>query len=149
MVTLDSSISFLIYITAVSSAAAGITEAVKSVVPFLSVDYEPHDDEKQEDHHLAGRLTNYKKFTNLSVSVCSASVIFALLGLDPAKILTQSGSAAVDSPWSLDIMAWGIVAVFGSPFFHSILKILEGLRMNMDNNTFTPKPVQKVSSTKK
>ncbi|MGE5703771.1 MAG: hypothetical protein ACM32O_14690 [Clostridia bacterium] len=148
MVTLDSSISFFIYIAAVSSAAAGITEAVKTIVPFLAVDYQPQDADRHEDHHLAGRLTNYKKFINLAVSVGAASVIFAMLGLDPAKILTQSGNAAVDQPWCMDIMAWGVVAVFGSPFFHSVLKILEGIRQNMDTNSNTPKPVQKVSGKK-
>lgn len=142
MVDLNSSISFLIYITAVSSAAAGVTEAFKSVVPFLATDYEAHED-CLEDHNLAARLSGYKRFFNLSLSVLAAGVIFSLLGLDPALILAGEPVAYVSDPWSAKVWVWGIVAVFGSPFFHSLLKILEGIRQNIDANP-TPKAKQRV-----
>ncbi len=144
MVSLDSSISFLIYVTAVSSAAAGITEALKSVVPFLGTDYEAEQD-RLEDHNMAARLSGYKKFLNLAISVAAAGWIFGLLGLDPALILMGAPSATVEKPWEVGIWVWGIVAVFGSPFFHSLLKILEGLKNNMTESPPHPKPKQKVS----
>ncbi|NGQ93683.1 hypothetical protein G3578_00680 [Brevibacillus sp. SYP-B805] len=144
MVDLDTSISFLIYVTAVSSAAAGVTEACKSIIPFLATDYEPQED-CLEDHNLAGTLTNYKKFLNLLISVVSAGVIFGVLGLDPALLLIGEPHAYVEDPWNAGIWMWGIVAVFGSPFFHSVLKILEGLRQRMQLNQSPPKPKQKVS----
>jgi hypothetical protein len=144
MADLDSSIAFLIYITAVSSAAAGVTEAIKSVVPFLGTDYEPKDD-RLEDHNLAARLTNYKKFFNLLISVVAAGVIFGVLGLDPALILAGAPSAFVDNPWQMGTWMWGIVAVFGSPFFASVLKILEGFKQNLNDNNLPTKPRRKVT----
>jgi hypothetical protein len=148
MVSLDSSISFLIYITAVSSAAAGVTEAVKSVVPFLATDYEAEQD-RLEDHNHAARLTHYKKFCNLTISVLSAGVIFGLLGLDPALILAGAPSAIVDDPWRVGTWIWGIVAVFGSPLFASFLKILEGWKQHVNGDNFPHKPRQKVSGPKR
>ncbi len=68
MVTLDSSIAFFVYVTAVSSAAAGVTEAFKSIIPFLSTDYEPKEDCWEDQNHAA-RLMNYKRFFNLLISV--------------------------------------------------------------------------------
>lgn len=147
MVDLNSSISFLIYITAVSSAAAGVTEAIKSVVPFLATDYEAHED-CLEDHNEAARLSGYKKFFNLTLSVVSASMIFSFLGLDPALILAGEPVAYVTDPWHTKVWIWGIVAVFGSPFFHSLLKILEGIKQNIDTNSTTPKAKQKVKGPK-
>lgn len=147
MVDLNSSISFLIYITAVSSAAAGVTEACKSIVPFLGTDYVAEED-RLEDHNMAGRMAHYKKFFNLFISVVSAGFIFGVLGLDPALILMGEDSAYVVDPWNAGIWVWGIVAVFGSPFFHSLLKILEGYRQSMEQNPAFPKPRQKVSGRK-
>jgi hypothetical protein len=144
MVDLNTSISFLIYVTAVSSAAAGVTEVCKSVIPFLATDYEAKED-CLEDHNLAGQLTNYKKLINLLISVIAAGLIFGLLGLDPALILIGEPKAYVEDPWNAGIWIWGIVAVFGSPFFHSVLKILEGFRQNMQQAPSVPKPRQKVS----
>lgn len=144
MVTLDSSISFLIYITAVSSAAAGVTEAFKSVVPFLATDYEPKED-CWEDHYHAARLMHYKRFLNLVISVLAAGVIFGMLGLDPALILTGSTSANVENPWQVGTWMWGIVAVFGSPFFASVLKILESFKENVNMNQPPNRPRRKVS----
>lgn len=144
MVTLDSSIAFLIYITAVSSAAAGVTEACKSVIPFLSTDYEARND-CWEDHNHAARLMHHKRFFNLLISVVAASVIFGMLGLDPALILTGATSAYVENSWQVGTWLWGIVAVFGSPFFASLLKILEGFKQNVSNNQPPNRPRQKVS----
>ncbi|CAM5786792.1 MULTISPECIES: hypothetical protein [Brevibacillus] len=147
MVTLDTSISFLIYITAVSSAAAGVTEAVKSVVPFLNTDYEAKED-RLEDHNHAARLSHYKKFLNLLISVVAAGLIFGFLRLDPALILVGAPSAFVENSWQLGTWMWGIVAVFGSPFFASLLKILECWKHNMNGNHIPNKPRQKVSGPK-
>ncbi len=147
MADLNSSISFLIYITAVSSAAAGVTEACKSIVPFLGTDYVAEED-RLEDHNLAGRLAHHKKFFNLLISVVAAGIIFGMLGLDPALILMGEEKAYVSDPWNAGIWVWGIVAVFGSPFFHSLLKILEGFRQNIEQNPGYPKPRQKVSGRK-
>lgn len=144
MVTLDSSIAFLIYLTAVSSAAAGITEACKSVVPFLATDYEPKED-CWEDHNQAARLMHYKRFFNLLISVVSAGVIFGMLGLDPALILAGSPSAFVENPWQVGTWLWGIVAVFGSPFFASVLKILESFKLNTSRSLPPNRPRRKVS----
>jgi hypothetical protein len=144
VVNLDSSISFLLYVTTVSSAAAGITEAVKSMVPFLAADYEAKED-RLEDHNEAARLCRLKKVINLLISVVAASLIFSLLHLDPALILAGEPSAYVENPWRMQIWVWGILAVFGSPFFHSLLKILEGLRQTMNTNTPPPKEKRKVS----
>lgn len=144
MVNLDSSISFFIYVTAVSSAAAGVTEACKSIVPFLGTDYEAKED-CLEDHNMAGRLTHIKKFFNLIISVVAAGTIFGLLGLDPALILLGAEEVYVTDPWNAGVWVWGIVAVFASPFFHSLLKIVESLRFTMEQNPSLPKPRQKVS----
>lgn len=138
MVDLDTSISFLIYITAVSSAAAGVTEACKSIIPFLGTDYEA-DDDCLDNHNLAARLSNYKKFMNLTISTIAAGIIFALIGIDPGKILVGEEQVYVNDPWAEVLWIWGIVAVFGSPFFHSLLKILEGLKQNVNNGTIKPK----------
>jgi len=146
MVTMDSSISFLIYITAVSSAAAGITELVKSLVPFLGTDYEAAND-CLEDHNAAGRLHQWKKVINVVLSAVSASIIFGLLGLDPAKILAGEAVVNVEDPWQVGIWVWGVVAIFAAPFFHSVLKILEGLKQSMSEN-IAPKPKRKVSGRK-
>jgi hypothetical protein len=143
MVTLDSSIAFLIYLTAVSSAAAGVTEAFKSVVPFLSTDYEPQED-CWEDHNHAARLMHYKRFFNLLISVFAAGVIFGMLGLDPALILTGASSAYVDNSWEVGTWLWGIVAVFGSPLFASLLKIMEGYKQSVHNGHPPNRPRQKV-----
>ncbi|MEJ8544620.1 hypothetical protein [Brevibacillus borstelensis] len=148
MVTLDSSISFLIYITAVSSAASGVTEAFKSVIPFLATDYEAKED-RLEDHNHAARLTHYKKFVNLLISVVSAGLIFGFLRLDPALILAGAPSAFVENSWQVGTWMWGIVAVFGSPFFASLLKILECWKQSMNGNHFPNKPRQKVSGPKR
>jgi len=148
MVDLNSSISFLIYVTAVSSAAAGVTEACKSIVPFLGTDYVAEED-CMEDHNMAGRLAHYKKFINMLISVLSAGFIFGILGLDPALILMGKEEAYVADPWNAGIWVWGIIAVFASPLFHSLLKILEGLRANMELNPSMPKPRQKVSGRKR
>jgi len=147
MVTLDSSISFLIYITAVSSAAAGVTEAFKSVVPFLATDYEAKEN-CWEDQYRAARLMHYKRFFNLLISVLAAGVIFGMLGLDPALILTGSESAYVKNSWQLGTWMWGIVAVFGSPFFASLLKILESFKQSVDSNLPPNRPRRKVSGTR-
>ncbi len=147
MVTLDSSISFLIYITAVSSAAAGVTEAFKSVVPFLATDYEAKENCWEDQYHAA-RLMHYKRFFNLLISVLAAGVIFGMLGLDPALILTGSESAYVKNSWQLGTWMWGIVAVFGSPFFASLLKILESFKQSVDNNLPPNRPRRKVSGTR-
>ncbi|GED70581.1 hypothetical protein BRE01_42830 [Brevibacillus reuszeri] len=144
MVTLDSSIAFLIYITAVSSAAAGVTEACKSIVPFLATDYEAKND-CWEDHNHAARLMHHKRFFNLLISVVAASGIFGMLGLDPALILTGAPSAYVEDSWQVGTWLWGIVAVFGSPFFASLLKILEGFKQSVNNNQPPNRPRQKVS----
>ncbi|MGN7470063.1 hypothetical protein [Brevibacillus sp. SAFN-007a] len=144
MVTLDSSIAFFVYVTAVSSAAAGVTEAFKSVIPFLSTDYEPKED-CLEDHNQAARLMHYKRFFNLLISVVAAGAIFGMLGLDPALILTGADSAYVDNPWEVGTWLWGIIAVFGSPFFASVLKILEGFKQTVNNGNPPNRPRQKVS----
>lgn len=144
MVSLDSSIAFLIYITAVSSAVAGVTEACKSIVPFLATDYEPKED-CWEDHNEAARFMNYKRFINLLISVVSAGVIFGALGLDPAAILLGATSAYVENPWQVGTWLWGIVAVFGSPFFASLLKILEGFKQQVSNDRPPNRPRQKVA----
>ncbi|MGG1661727.1 hypothetical protein [Brevibacillus sp. NRS-1366] len=144
MVSMDSSIAFLIYITAVSSAAAGVTEACKSVIPFLATDYEPKHD-CWEDHNHAARLMHHKRFFNLLISVVAAGGIFGVLGLDPALILTGASSAYVENSWQVGTWLWGIVAVFGSPFFASLLKIVEGFKQNMNNNLPPNRPRQKVS----
>ncbi|EST52841.1 membrane protein [Brevibacillus panacihumi W25] len=144
MVTLDSSIAFLIYITAVSSAAAGVTEACKSVIPFLTTDYEPQDD-CWEDHNEAARFMNYKRFFNLLISVVAAGFIFGAIGLDPAKILLGDEIAYVENPWKVGTWMWGIIAVFGSPFFASILKILEGLKKQVETDRPPNRPRRKVT----
>lgn len=138
MVNLDSSISFLLYITAVSSAAAGVTEAFKSIVPFMGTDYVP-EDEDMESHNMAARLTSYKRFLNLVISTVSAGAIFALIGIDPGLILVGAQQVYVENSWEVGIWVWGIVAVFGSPFFHSVLKIMEGLKQSINDGTFKPK----------
>ncbi|QOS99496.1 hypothetical protein JNUCC42_01545 [Brevibacterium sp. JNUCC-42] len=143
MVTLDSTISFLIYITAVSSAAAGVTEIAKSVIPFLAYDYVP-DNDSCEAHYEAGKRQQLKKLFNLVFSVLAAGCIFAELGLDPAQILMGTKTAYVVDAWGARIWTWGIVAVFGSPLFHSILKILQGYQQTVSNN-LPPKPTQKIS----
>ncbi|GEB33109.1 MULTISPECIES: hypothetical protein [Brevibacillus] len=144
MVTLDSSIAFFVYVTAVSSAAAGVTEAFKSIIPFLSTDYEPKEDCWEDQNHAA-RLMNYKRFFNLLISVLAAGVIFGMLGLDPALILTGAQTAYVEDPWQVGTWLWGIVAVFGSPFFASVLKILEGFKQSVNHNQPPNRPRQKVS----
>ncbi|MGD8189991.1 hypothetical protein ACQCN2_08415 [Brevibacillus ginsengisoli] len=141
MVNLDSSISFLLYITAVSSAAAGVTEAFKSIIPFMGTDYIP-EDEDFESHNMAARLTSYKRFLNLVISTISAGVIFALIGIDPGLILIGAQKVYVEHSWEVGVWVWGIVAVFGSPFFHSLLKIMEGLKQSVNDVSF--KPRQKV-----
>ena len=144
MVTLDSSIAFFVYVTAVSSAAAGVTEAFKSIIPFLSTDYEPKEDCWEDQNHAA-RLMNYKRFFNLLISVLAAGAIFGMLGLDPALILTGAQTAYVEDPWQVGTWLWGIVAVFGSPFFASVLKILEGFKQSVNYNQPPNRPRQKVS----
>lgn len=146
MVSVDSSVAFLAYMTLVSSSAAGVTELVKSVVPFLGTDYEAARD-CPEDHYQAGRLSMYKKFCNLAISCASAGVIFGVLGLDPARILAGASDVEAADPWRERIWVWGIVAVFGSPFFHSLWKILEGVKENV-NGSPAGKPRQKVSGRK-
>ncbi|XOS92494.1 hypothetical protein ACLMAB_01025 [Brevibacillus laterosporus] len=98
MVTLDSTISFLIYITAVSSAAAGVTEIAKSAIPFLTYDYVP-DNDSYEAHCKAGKKQHLKKLFNLVFSVLAAGCIFAELGLDPAQILMGTNTAYVADAW--------------------------------------------------
>ncbi|WP_094699555.1 hypothetical protein [Brevibacillus laterosporus] len=142
MVTLDSTISFLIYITAVSSAAAGVTEIAKSAIPFLTYDYVP-DNESYEAHCKAGKKQHLKKLFNLVFSVLAAGCIFAELGLDPAQILMGTNTAYVADAWGARIWTWGIVAVFGSPLFHSILKILQGYQQTVSSH-LPPKPKQKI-----
>lgn len=137
----------MIYVTAVSSAAAGVTEACKSIVPFLGTDYVA-DEDCLADHNWAGQLTHYKKFVNLFISVFAAGIIFGLLGIDPALILMGAEQAYVLDPWNAGIWVWGIVAVFASPFFHSLLKIMEGIRQNVEQNPTWTKPKQKVSGRK-
>jgi hypothetical protein len=83
------------------------------------------------------------------ISVVSAGLIFGLLRLDPALILAGAPSAFVDDPWQVGTWMWGIVAVFGSPFFASVLKILEGLKQNVASNDNPTKPRQKVSGPKR
>jgi len=144
MVSVDSSTAFLIYITAVSSAAAGVTEACKSVIPFLTTDYEPQDD-CWEDVNQAARLMHYKRFFNLLISVVSAGVIFGLMGLDPALILTGADNVYVGRSWEVGTWIWGIVAVFGSPFFASVLKILENFKQSASNNQPPNRPRRKVT----
>ncbi|QRG65797.1 hypothetical protein [Brevibacillus choshinensis] len=144
MVNLDSSIAFLIYITAVSSAAAGVTEACKSVIPFLATDYEARND-CWEDHNHAARLNHYKRFFNLLISVVAAGVIFGVMGLDPALILTGAEKVYVEDSWEVGTWLWGIVAVFGSPFFASLLKIVEGFKQSVNNNLPPNRPRQKVT----
>lgn len=138
MVNLDSSISFLIYITAVSSAAAGVTEACKSIIPFLGTDYEAEDDDL-DNHNMAARLSNYKKFINLTLSTLAAGIIFALIGIDPGLILIGHEQVYVQDSWGVGLWIWGIVAVFGSPFFHSLLKILEGLKQTVNSGSIKQK----------
>ncbi|MFD2371034.1 hypothetical protein ACFSO0_14020 [Brevibacillus sp. GCM10020057] len=144
MVSLDSSIAFLIYITAVSSAAAGITEACKSVIPFLATDYEPENDCWEDVNHAA-RLMHYKRFVNLVISVVSAGVIFGVMGLDPALILTGAEKVYVEEPWKVGTWIWGIVAVFASPLFASLLKILEGFKNSVSTNQPPNRPRRKVT----
>lgn len=144
MVSVDSSIAFLIYVTAVSSAAAGVTEACKSVIPFLATDYEPKEDCWEDVNHAA-RLTHYKRFFNLLISVVSAGVIFGLMGLDPALILTGAEVVYVDDSWEVGTWLWGIVAVFGSPFFASVLKIMESFKQNASHNQPPNRPRRKVT----
>lgn len=145
MVTLDSSIAFFIYLTAISSAAAGVTEACKTIIPFLGTDYVAKED-RWEDHNHAARLMNYKRFFNLLISVVAAGIIFGSLGLDPALILAGEESALVKHPWEVGTWMWGIVAVFGAPFWASLLKILEGFKENMTDDEDPPnRPREKVS----
>lgn len=144
MVSVDSSIAFFIYITAVSSAAAGITEACKSVIPFLATDYEPQSDCWEDVNHAA-RLMNYKRFFNLLISVVSAGAIFGLMRLDPALILAGAENVYVEDPWKIGTWLWGIVAVFGSPFFASLLKILESFKQSVSTNQPPNRPRRKVT----
>ncbi|WP_232698354.1 hypothetical protein [Brevibacillus daliensis] len=143
MVTLESTVSFLIYITAVSSAAAGVTEIAKSVVPFMGWDYEPADN-SHEAITRANRKEQLKKAFNLLFSAIAAGFIFAQLKLDPALILMGQELAYVENAWSSQVWVWGIVAVFGSPMLHSLLKILQGYQEVVSNNA-PPKPKRKIS----
>ncbi|WP_139489989.1 hypothetical protein [Brevibacillus dissolubilis] len=142
MVTMDSSIAFLIYITAVSSAAAGVTEAMKSAVPFLAHDYVPKND-SIEAQNLALKFTQLKKFLNLVISVIAAGILFAIIGIDPAAILTQNQQISLMNQWGMGVWAWGLVAVFGSPMFHSLLKIIQGFQETMSDK-LPGKPTKKV-----
>ncbi len=146
MVDLNSSISFLVYITAVSSAAAGVTEAFKTIVPFLGTDYEAADS-SLDNHNKAAWLNHYKKFLNILLSTVSAGVIIGLTKIDPGLILAGADRIYVENSWEEGIWVWGIVAVFGSPFFHSLLKILEGYKQTMNNGSIKPK--QMVGNNKK
>lgn len=148
MITLDSSIAFMVYVMVVSSAAAGVTEACKSVIPFLACDYIPEED-CLEDHNEAARYTHYKRFFNLLISVVAASLIFGFIGLDPALILTGAASAYVENPWELGTWLWGIIAVFGSPFFASLLKILEGYKQQLTSDGPPNRPRRKVTKTRR
>ncbi len=148
VVNLDSSIAFLIYVTAVSSAAAGVTEACKSVIPFLATDYEPKEDCWEDVNHAA-RLNHYKRFFNLLISVVAAGIIFGVMGIDPALILTGAKTAYVEHSWKLGTWIWGIVAVFGSPFFASLLKIVEGYKQSMNSNQPPNRPREKVTGPRR
>lgn len=88
---------------------------------------------------------HYKRFFNLLISVLAAGAIFGMLGLDPALILTGADSAYVENPWQVGTWLWGIIAVFGSPFFASVLKILEGFKQSVNNSNPPNRPRQKVS----
>lgn len=132
-----------VYVTAVSSAAAGVTEAFKSIIPFLSTDYEPKED-CWEDQNEAARLMHYKRFFNLLISVLRRRDFWhARPG--PGADFDRSGFGLRGKSMAGRNMAVGHYRRVRFPVFASVLKILEGFKQSVNNSNPPNRPRQKVS----
>lgn len=142
---IDGVIACATYLLAVSAGAQGATETIKNAIPWLSTEKVPQNPENQVDDSLASRLEGYRQGILKIIATISAMALIKLAELNPLSLLTGNHIPLNTT----QIIAWGLVSSFGSPFLNQILKILISIRDTKNSHINKKTPCQKVCGDKK
>ena len=142
--SIDGVIACATYLLAISAGAQGFTETLKNAMPWLMVEKAPLNPENQDDISAASKLEGYRQGALKIMATLSAMALIWLAEVNPIYFLTGSG-APLNIP---QIVAWGMVSSFGSPFLNQILKILISIRDTRNALINKKSPIQRIGSKK-